>query len=78
MLNSGVYQIINLVNGKCYIGSSVNIKKRWAEHIANLQRGTHHCQHLQRAWNKYGESNFDFEMIELLPPIVSLVVYDYG
>jgi len=60
----GIYQIRNLVNGKIYIGSSNNILKRWMDHKRDLKFKKHHCQKLSRAWNKYGEDNFIFEIIE--------------
>jgi group I intron endonuclease len=66
-MKSGVYQIINKVNGKRYIGSSVNIKSRWRDHIYCLDGGRHNNHYLQRSWNKYGGSNFVFETICLFP-----------
>ena len=48
-----------------YIGQSVNIHKRWLEHKRELNKRTHHNNHLQNAWNKYGEHNFIFRVIEL-------------
>lgn len=60
----GIYKITNQVNGKVYIGQSVNIKQRWAEHKANLRNNKHENSYLQNAWNKYGEANFIFEVIE--------------
>lgn len=60
---SGIYQIVNTVNGKKYIGSAVNFRKRWRLHISCLRNGTHHSKHLQAAWNKYGEEAFTFEKI---------------
>jgi group I intron endonuclease len=63
-MTSGVYQIKNLVNGKVYIGSSATIKKRWREHKKLLRRRKHHNRYLQHAWNKYGEANFVFEILE--------------
>ena len=63
-MKSGIYQIICLTNTKVYIGSSVAIEKRWNEHRSDLRRNVHHSQHLQRAWNKYGEDVFVFEIIE--------------
>lgn len=60
----GIYRIKNLVNDKCYYGSSKNIKKRWMTHKNHLNGGKHHNVPLQRAWNKYGEDNFSFEVVE--------------
>lgn len=61
---SGIYKIINKINGKYYVGSSNNIHKRWLSHIESLRKGIHHCHYLQRSWNKYGEDKFDFIIIE--------------
>jgi len=63
MILSGVYQITNQINGNRYIGSSMNIKKRWVAHKSKLNIGKHGNQHLQRAWRKYGEENFKFEIV---------------
>ena len=60
----GIYKISNLLDGKCYYGSSSNISKRFAQHLKTLRRGTHHNIHLQRAWIKYGEDAFAFEIVE--------------
>lgn len=60
----GVYKITNKGNGKVYIGSSIDIKQRWAGHKSSLRRKVHENQYLQNAWNKYGEDNFIFEIIE--------------
>ena len=64
--NCGVYHIRNVLNGKRYIGSSVDLKKRKYQHFNNLQKNKHHSQHLQSAYNKYGEENFIFEVLEYL------------
>lgn len=61
---AGIYRIRNLVNGKCYVGSSVNIRKRWHVHRSYLTRGVHHNRYLTAAWNKYGQDAFTFEVIE--------------
>ena len=57
---SGIYQILNAINGKSYIGSAINIKKRWKEHIWELIRNAHYNKYLQRSWNKYGKDAFKF------------------
>lgn len=64
---SGIYQIVNIVNGKFYIGSSKNIEYRWKiEHTKQLEKGTHANIILQRAWVKYGANSFILEIIELI------------
>jgi group I intron endonuclease len=60
----GIYRIKNLVNEKCYYGSSKNIEKRWKTHLNQLKNKKHINIILQRAWNKYGEDNFIFEIVE--------------
>jgi group I intron endonuclease len=55
---SGVYKITNIVTGDFYIGSSVNIYKRVACHLASLRSHTHTNKYLQSVWNKYKEENF--------------------
>ena len=61
---SGIYQIRNLVNGKVYVGSAVNLQHGRREHRSDLRNGNHHSIKLQRAYNKYGESSFAFEILE--------------
>ena len=61
---SGIYGIKNIINKKTYVGSAVNIKKRWKQHISSLNIHRHRNRHLQRAWNKYGQNYFKFIVIE--------------
>lgn len=63
-MRSGIYKIINKLNNKYYVGGAVNIGSRWSVHKHHLKKGQHHCKHLQRAWDKYGEENFIFKVIE--------------
>ena len=63
-MSCGIYRIINLVNNKFYIGSSNNIERRWSKHKRMLNCNKHHSRHLQNSWNKYGQENFIFEIIE--------------
>ncbi len=63
---SGIYRIVCIPTGKFYIGSAQNLRKRWADHRNGLIRQDHGNAKLQRAWNKYGEEAFRFEVIELV------------
>jgi group I intron endonuclease len=65
MKAAGVYAILNTVNGKRYVGSSLNLRKRKLQHFRDLDRGTGHHQKLQRAYSKYGSQAFKFEVLLL-------------
>jgi len=63
----GIYQIKNIINGKCYIGSAAHgFKQRWRLHRNQLRRGVHGNSYLQRAFDKYGEDAFEFSIIEVI------------
>ena len=62
----GVYRIKNITTGKQYIGSTVmSFLKRLQHHHAMLKSGKHKNAYLQNAWNKYGEDDFIFEVVEV-------------
>lgn len=61
----GIYQIKNIKTNKIYIGSAINLYNRFLEHRAELRGGYHQNIYLQRAFNKYGEHNFMFEILEI-------------
>lgn len=65
MKKSGIYKITNIENGKFYIGQSEDIRNRRNTHYAKLRANSHPNQHLQNAFNKYGEGVFYFEVLEL-------------
>lgn len=70
-MDTGVYIIFNKINGKFYIGSSArSLHYRFIDHKSKLNRNVHPNRHLQAAWNKYGEANFEFDIIdECLPEL---------
>lgn len=73
---SGIYRITNKLNGKFYIGSTSNMRKRMREHMSNLRRGIHVNDHLQHAFDKYGEENFAFEVYEYVKNIDDLLTVE--
>jgi group I intron endonuclease len=64
MSESGVYRIRNVINGKSYIGSAVNLVRRRKRHFSDLKEGNHGNRYLQNAWNKYGKKNFRWKVIK--------------
>lgn len=61
---SGIYKIVNLITREFYIGSAVNLVKREREHFSLLNNNLHPNYHLQNSFNKHGEENFKFEILE--------------
>ena len=61
---SGIYLLRNLINGKIYIGGTIDIRVRVSRHIAELNRDNHHNPHLRSAWKKYGSRAWEIEILE--------------
>ncbi len=63
-MKSGIYCIKNMITNKLYIGKACCVRTRINTHKWLLRHNKHVNIYLQRAWNKYGESNFSFDVIE--------------
>jgi len=60
----GIYQIINIENGKTYIGSTKRCRERKSKHFNKLINNIHKNSKLQNAYNKLQDKNIiDFKMI---------------
>ncbi|NIA23905.1 MAG: GIY-YIG nuclease family protein [Proteobacteria bacterium] len=59
----GIYQIRNTVNGKIFVGNSMDLDAIWNRQRMELQLGTHRNKKLQKDWNSYGEENFKYEIL---------------
>lgn len=60
-----MYKIVNLKNGKVYVGSAENLRTRWTHHLSSL-RNKKHTKYIQNAFNKHGERFFLFIIIEFV------------
>lgn len=58
-----VYSITNIVNSKVYIGITCDVRRRWYHHLWGLRNNRHTNVKLQRAFNLYGEKNFEFKVL---------------
>ena len=63
-MSSGIYIIKNKIDNKIYVGSSLNVDYRKQKHFWMLKKNVHDNQHLQNSFNLYGESNFEFTIVE--------------
>lgn len=66
MTKSGIYKILNRINGKFYIGSAFDFNRRFVRHKRFLNSNCHINSHLQNAWNISGGCNFIFEILEIV------------
>ena len=61
--SAGIYQIRNVETNQIYIGSAVNLKRRWGTHKTALKKNKHHSTILQNSYNKYGINNFKYTIL---------------
>lgn len=73
---TGVYEIVNIITNERYIGSASRVGKsnslsgfyvRFDKHKLLLKNNKHYNIHLQRSYNKYGENNFNFNVLSICP-----------
>lgn len=66
---SGVYKITNTVTNDFYIGSSKNVKLRWANHKCPSILKKYPNNPLYLDMKKYGVDKFDFQILEEAEPV---------
>ena len=62
-IRMGVFQIRNIINGKLYVGSSLNLNSIWNRNRVELNFGNHRNVVLQSEWKEYREENFTYEIL---------------
>ncbi len=60
----GIYYIKNITTNQIYIGQSKRLRERRNQHFSHLRKNKHENPHLQNSFNKYGESSFDYGVIQ--------------
>jgi group I intron endonuclease len=60
----GVFQIKNNINGKIFIGSSLDLKAIWYAQKLQLDIGMHQNNELQKDWKEFGSENFSYEILD--------------
>ena len=63
---SGIYRITNTITGDFYIGSSKDVKQRWASHKCQSTWNKHPNNSMYLDMRKYGVDNFEFQVIEVV------------
>ena len=65
-----IYSITHITDNKKYIGQTIDLSNRWYNHKNDLKQNKHHSSKLQRAWNKYEEDEFKFDIIEEIDDVL--------
>lgn len=73
---SGVYRLLNIVTGECYVGSSTNLGNRMAVHRYRMQNRIHGNRNVQAAFDEHGINAFSFELLKLVTDKSQLVAYE--
>lgn len=73
---AGIYRITCQANGRFYIGSSVRLAARLADHKSKMKRGKHENEILQRCVDKYGFESMSFEIVLFCDPDKTLFYED--
>lgn len=64
----GVFRVHNTVNGKSFVGTSVDLPSMLNRQRAQLGFGGHPSRELQKDWREMGEQAFAFEILDTLKP----------
>jgi group I intron endonuclease len=62
----GVYKILNIITGQCYVGSTTHIANRVYNHEWHLRRGSHKNPKFAAAWEEFGREAFVFVALEIV------------
>jgi len=60
----GAFQIKNNINGKIFIGSSLDLTAIWHAQRLQLDIGIHPNSELQKDWKEYGAESFSYEILD--------------
>jgi len=71
---SGIYAIVNKTSGKAYVGSAVDVGRRWIAHKVYLKAGKHNPK-MQRAYDKYGADSFVWVVLSEVP-VAELLMWE--
>lgn len=62
----GVYRITSSRSDKIYVGFGIDLPAKINRHKAELKFGSHRNRELQEAWDLFGETSFEFEVLDVL------------
>ena len=72
-MTSAIYAIVNNVTRDMYVGSAIAVNRRWNAHRNLLAKQHHYNLRLQRAYSKYGDKAFDWEIVQFVDDKTQLI-----
>ncbi len=74
-----IYKITNNLNNRVYIGSSIDVERRWKQHKeASINEKDHHYNYpLMVAFREFGIANFTFEVVDTLPDYQTMIQVEH-
>ena len=75
-----IYKITNQKNGMVYIGSSIEVERRWRQHKeSSINEKDHHYNYpLMVAFREFGIANFTFEIVDTLPTWEAMIEAEHN
>ena len=75
-----IYKITNQKNGMVYLGSSIEVERRWRQHKeASINEKDHHYNYpLMIAFREFGIANFTFEIVDTLPTWEAMIEAEHN
>jgi hypothetical protein len=71
-----IYQILNIINRKVYIGETTRGEQRWKRHLRDLKADRHKNPTLQQDFNEHGEEAFVWSIIKQLPKDKEMLILE--
>jgi group I intron endonuclease len=72
--SGGIYKIVNVENGRVYVGSTTHFRKRFMSHQNALESNRHQNRFLQNDWNKCGADKFIIEVVEVIKEKEQIII----
>ena len=67
-IRAGVYAIRNQITGRALVAGSTNVQGTLNRHHFELRHGLHRNAKLAQDWALHGETNFLFEVLDMVKP----------
>jgi group I intron endonuclease len=75
-IKSGIYIWKNKITGRVLVGQTQDFEVRKKKYLNKLRNGYYKNNHFQSSWNKHGEHNFEFIVLQQVENLKFLTSYE--